>query len=87
MSDIGTHKQRVDQQQYNQHFDEVYQEKSKPRPGKTKYVYRNGHMVPWEDVYPRVFRLTKLGPVPEGMLNLSADFDYYQKKVLQILMG
>lgn len=44
MSEIGTHKQRVDPENFNQHFDETFK-RSGNRPGKTTYVMRNGKMM------------------------------------------
>ena len=45
MSEIGTHRQVVDEARYGKGFDSTFQ--SKPgRPGKTVYVCRNGKLLP-----------------------------------------
>ena len=49
MSEIGTHRQVVDEARYGKGFDSTFQ--SKPgRPGKTVYVCREGQLVPKQSV-------------------------------------
>jgi hypothetical protein len=49
MSDIGTHKQKVDQDRYNGGYESTYSKPKSKKPGKTVYVCRGSKLVPKEE--------------------------------------
>lgn len=57
MSDIGTHKQKVDQERYNEGYDGVYRRPKARKQGKTVYVCRNGKVVPKSNDSPAFIEL------------------------------
>jgi hypothetical protein len=71
---IGTHQQVVDPEKFNPNFEQVFR-KNGHRPGKTKYVLRNGELVVKDD---GVFKLV---PFPE---NLATDLDRMRDQVLSL---
>lgn len=60
MSEIGTHRQKVDSEKFNQHFEETFRRLEK-RPGKSVYVFRQGKLRELKEMAARGDHFSSLG--------------------------